>query len=110
MMQPLTNPVPTSNKKLRRPSPYLTVRIDWLAKAACLPGRTLHYALALLSLVNSDSLAVTPTQWTLTHYGISNDLATKALTRLTEAGLIRCERKQGRRPRIVILDKQENQP
>ncbi len=102
MMQSLTNPVTTSNKKLRRPSPYLTVRIDWLAKAACLPGRTLHYALALLSQANPDSLVVTPTRWTLTRYGISDDLATKALTRLTEAGLIRCERKRGYRPRIVI--------
>ena len=101
MMQSLTNPVTTSNKKLRRPSPYLTVRIDWLAKAACLPGRTLHYALALLSQANPDSLVVTPTRWTLTRYGISDDLATKALTRLTEAGLIRCERKRGYRPRIV---------
>lgn len=103
MMQPLTNPVPTSNKKLRRPSPYLTVRIDWLAKAACLPGRTLHYALALLSLANPDSLVVTPTRWTLTRYGISNDLATKALTRLTEAGLIRCERRKGRLPQITLV-------
>lgn len=87
---------------------YLTVRTDWLAKAACLPGRTLHYALALLSLTNNGSSIVVPTRWTLTRYGISNDLATKALTRLTAAGLIRCERKRGCRPRIIFLDGKGN--
>lgn len=103
-MQESANPVKCTKKTLRRPSPYLTVRMDWLAKAACLPGRTLHYALALLSLTNNGSSIVVPTRWTLTRYGISIDLATKALTRLTEAGLICCERKRGCIPRITLLD------
>ena len=103
MQQPV-NPVKCTKKTLRRPSPYLTVRTDWLAKAACLPGRTLHYALALLSLTNNGSSIVVPTRWTLTRYGISADLATKALTRLIESGLVRSERRRGKVPVVTILD------
>lgn len=103
-MQESANPVKYTKRTLRRPSPYLTVRTDWLAKAACLPGRTLHYALALLSLTNKGSSIVTPTRWTLSRYGISADVATKALTRLIEANLVRCDRKRGKIPVVIILD------
>jgi len=88
-------------------SPFASVRTDWLAKVALLPGRTLNYGLALFTFANlSRSPTVAPSRRTLARFGVSRDAAGDALTRLTDAGLAYAERQQGRVPKITLLDGQ----
>jgi hypothetical protein len=88
-------------------SPFASVRTDWLAKVALLPGRTLNYGLALFTFASmSRSPTVAPSRRTLARFGVSRDAACDALTRLTAAGLAHAERKQGRTPKITLLDAQ----
>lgn len=88
-----------------RLSPYQMVRTDWLAKAAVLPGRTLHYAMAVFMLATiANSSTVSPGPKTLEKYGVSTDSSSDALARLIAAGLVRADRKRGRAPRITLLE------
>ncbi len=106
MMQksPTSTGVAASNPRLRV-SPFRTVRVDWLARAAALPGRTLNYALAVFLLAGvSNSPVVVPGRRLLARYGVSRDAAGEALTRLTNAGLVRTDRQRGRAPTVVLLD------
>lgn len=90
---------------LLRLSPYQVVRADWLAKAAVLPGRTLHYAVAVFMLATiANSPTVSPGPKALAKYGVSTDLSGDALTRLVAAGLVSADRKRGRAPRISLLE------
>jgi len=89
----------------RRISPFRTVRADWLVRAARLPGRTLHYAMAVYLLAStSESGAVSPTTQVLARYGITPDAAGDALTRLVDAGLLRADRGRGREARLFLLE------
>ena len=86
-------------------SPFASVRTDWLARVSLLPGRTLHYGLALFTFASlSSSPTVAPSRRTLTRFGVSRDAAGDALKRLADAGLVRAERQQGRVPKITLLD------
>ena len=88
-----------------RLSPFQVVRADWLARAAVLPGRTLHYAMAVFMLASiANSSKVAPGPRTLARYGVSVDAAGDALMRLVAAGLVSADRKRGRAPRITLLD------
>ena len=82
------------------------LRTDWLARAALLPGRTLHYAVAvnrLASITRSAQVAVDP--MTLVRFGLTRDAAGDALTRLVAAGLVRASRGRGRVPVLTLLDR-----
>lgn len=94
-------------KSKLRLSPFVTVRSDWLARAAVLPGRTFQYAFVLMLLASrSGSSSVRVGRGVLARFGISRDVAGDALTRLAGAGLVRADRKRGRAPLIVLLDSQ----
>lgn len=87
------------------PSPYKIVRMDWLSRAAALPGKTLAVGLALWSLA---AMRRTPTVVlngrVLALFTISPDAAMDALTRLSDARLISASRGRGRRPAVTLLD------
>lgn len=87
---------------VRRPT-HLTMNADWVAAAAQLPGKSLHVALALASLV---SLRGTPCvrlgAGTLRRYGVA-DAVYDALSRLSEAGLVTVDRCRGRHPLVTVL-------
>lgn len=90
--------------------PFRQFRADWLARAALLPGRSLHYAMAVHMLASiANSAVVSPGPQTLARFGVSSDAAADALTRLTRAGLVRADRKRGRVPSVTLLDAQGNE-
>ena len=100
----MINGSPCGHIGLRR-SPFLVMRTDWLARAAMLPGRTLHYAVAAFALATiADSPTIAPGPKTLARYGVSSDASGDALTRLIQAGLVSADRKRGRAPRITLLE------
>jgi len=97
--------VPSPKKKLfiRGPIP-----IDWLSKAAELPGKTLNVALAiwwLNGMTQSESFKLT--RKSLSLLCIKRDAASISLKRLEGAGLVKIQRKVGQRPTISIIHLQE---
>jgi hypothetical protein len=89
-------------KFLRGPIP-----LDWLCKAARLPGKTLHVGLALwLEAGFRNSLVVTLSNVSGRQFGLDRNSKYRALKWLEQAGLVAVERKLGRAPMITI----HNQP
>lgn len=83
--------------------------MHFLSRAAQLPGKTLAVAVALASLsALTNSPRVTLGSWALKRFSVSRDAAFDALTRLSNAGLIRADRKRGRQPVVVLLDESGN--
>ncbi len=84
---------------LRGPIP-----MDWLSKAANLPGKTLHLAMALWWLKGmTKGNPFKLTRKALDLLNISRDAASDGLVRLESQGLIAVERKSGQRPLIKLL-------
>lgn len=92
-------PVPKKELFLRGPIP-----LEWLAKAAALPGKTLNVAIALCwhhGMAKDQPFKLT--RRALKYLNVERDAAGLALTRLEQVGLIRVERNPGQRPAISIL-------
>jgi hypothetical protein len=84
---------------LRGPIP-----MKWLERAAALPGKSLHLALALWWLdgvVKVKPFKLTGKVLDLLH--VSRDATDAGLRRLEQEGLIRVDRATGRRPLIAIV-------
>lgn len=97
--------VPTPKKKLFLRGP---VPMDWLSKAAELPGKTLNVALAiwwLQGMTQNESFKLT--RKSLSLFNIKRDAASISLNRLEGAGLIKIQRKVGQRPIISIIHLQD---
>lgn len=101
-----TSPTPPARLRLTSASHSVqTVPIRFLSRAAALPGKTLAVALALCSLSSSArSPTVVLGRWALSRFSVSADAAFDALTRLSDAGMIRASRSRGRHARITLLD------
>ena len=99
---------PTGTRKLKRSRPFIKGPLDleWISAASHLPGKAINVALALMWLSGlnkcKDDLKLTKTAYNL--FNISRPTANKALKNLENAGLIKVERKVGRKNRITILD------
>ncbi len=86
-------------------NPHQIVRMDWLSRAAALPGKSLAVALALLHLVNRHkNSTVVLSRRDLYRFSISPDAGIDSLTRLAYAGLILANRRRGRPPKVTLLD------
>lgn len=77
--------------------------LDWMQRAARLPGKTLHVALALWYLAglqksHSVKLASKP----LEAMGVSRDAKYDALSRLVAAGLVTVHQKPGQAPLVTL--------
>lgn len=98
---------PISSIKLTRPNPRRVVDLDWLARAAKLPGKTLHVACAIWFVV---SLHRTPTirlaPYTLRMFGVSRDCCYDSLRRLSDMEMIVLSTRRGRLPRLTVVDRQ----
>ncbi len=80
------------------------IPMNWLSKAAKLPGKTLNVALALCWLHGMAKWKPFKlTQKALTSLHVGRDATSDGLARLEQGGLIRVERKAGQRPIISIL-------
>ena len=87
-------PRPTKKLFLRGPVP-----IDWLSKAAGLPGKTLNVALAiwwLQGMTQSESFKLT--RKSLSLFNIKRNAASISLKRLEGAGLIKIQKKNWSTP------------
>ena len=96
-------PIPKKKLFLRGPVP-----MDWLSKAAELPGKTLNVALAiwwLQGMTQSESFKLT--RKSLILFNIKRNAASISLKRLEGAGLIKIQKKIGQRPVISIIDLQD---
>ena len=92
-------PIPKKKLFLRGPVP-----MDWLSKAAELPGKTLNVALAIWWLQGmTQSELFKLTRKSLSLFSIKRDAASISLKRLEGAGLIRVQRNIGQRPTISII-------
>ena len=84
---------------LRGPIP-----LEWVGKAATLPGKTLNVAVALWWLQGmAKGKPFKLTRAALKYLNVERDAASAGLLRLEQAGLIQMERRAGQRPTISIL-------
>ena len=91
---------------LRGPIP-----LDWLDRAAHLPGKALNVALAICWLIGmSKSRPVRLTRKALAHLNVSRDAATDGIRRLEDAGLILVVRNPGRCHVVSALYEQADPP
>ena len=80
------------------------IPLEWLAKAAALPGKTLNVAMALWwhhGMAGGKPFKLTA--MALKHLNIKRDATGMALTRLEQAKLIQVERKPGQRPIVSMI-------
>ena len=79
--------------------------IDWLTKAARLPGRSLHLAVLLVYLAKAaNTRQVELSNSASQQFGLDRNAKYRGLCWLEEAGLVRVERKIGRSPAVTIPD------
>lgn len=80
------------------------VPLNWLGRAAQLPGKSLHVGAALWFLKGlCRSNTITLSNGVLAVFGVDRHAKYRALNCLEQAGLIRCERHTGRSARVTIL-------
>ena len=80
------------------------IPLEWLRKAAALPGKSLNVALALWwrhGMAKGGPFKLTGAA--LKYLNVERDAASMGLVRLEQAGLIQVERKPGQRPTISLL-------
>ena len=78
--------------------------LEWLEKAAALPGKTLNVAIALWwrhGMAKDKPFKLT--RAALKCLNVERDAASAGLIRLERAGLIRVERRPGQRPMISMV-------
>ncbi len=79
--------------------------LDWMQKAARLPGKALQVALALWYLAGlNKSHTVRLASKPLEAMGVARDAKYDALSRLAAAGLIAIEQKPGQAPIVTLKD------
>jgi hypothetical protein len=91
--------IPKMKLFLRGPIP-----LEWLSKAAKLPGKALNVAIALWwchGMAKGKPFKLT--QRALTCLNVKRDAVSAGLIRLEQAGLIQVERRLGQCPIIVII-------
>ena len=85
--------------------PFERMPSQWIMAAARLPGRTLHLALALQVLANTNnSYRVELSNISSLQFGLDRNAKYRALAWLEQAGLERVERKVGRSPIVALLN------
>ena len=81
------------------------IPLEWLMRAANLPGKALHVGnvLWLLAGLNQSRTVQLSSMW-LRRFGVLRDSARLGLKKLEGAGLVAVERHHGRSPKVTILD------
>ena len=78
---------------------------EWIGRAATLPGKTLHVALALWYVAGlGKRRRVKLTGKVLERFGVGRDAGYGGLKRLEAAGLVEVERHSGRCPWVTICE------
>ena len=85
---------------LRGPIP-----LDWLSRAAALPGRSLHVAIAIWFMAGLKKTRSVPvSNITGLQFGLDRNAKYRALEWLENANLVSVERQAGRAPIVTILE------
>lgn len=93
----------TGEKFLKGPIP-----LDWLCKAAQLPGKSLHVANAIWFLVGLNKKpTVKLNQSILSKFGVTRHCKYRALGWLSNAGLITVVGENGKNPIVTVLSVSE---
>lgn len=96
----------TGARELARPrKPFFKggIPLHWLSRAACLPGRSLHVALAVWHLCSLQKAGTIKMQQKIRAvFNLSREVYGRGLTRLEAAGLISVCRERGRTPSVTI--------
>jgi hypothetical protein len=97
----LKPPAPKSGDRfLRGPIP-----LHWLSRAAALPGRSLHVALAVWFMAGLKKTSIVPiSNVTSLQFGLDRNAKYRGLEWLEKASLIAVERRAGCAPIVTILD------
>jgi hypothetical protein len=98
-------PRPKAGEKfLKGPIP-----LNWLSKAARLPGKSLHVGIAIWFTASLSRSATIPLSNVAgLPFGLDRNAKYRALLWLEEAGLIVVHRKLGRSPMVTILEYGDN--
>ena len=95
----------TGEKFLKGPIP-----LNWLCKAAQLPGKSLQVAIAIWFLAGcNNSSTVKLNQAILTDFGVTRYCKYRALEWLSGAGLIAVQEINGKNPLVTVLPVPEEQ-
>jgi hypothetical protein len=82
-----------------------TIPLDWMTRAAKLPGKCVNVAAVLWYLSGlKKSQCVTVTQELMKDFGITRQAYSRCLATMAEAGLVRAEQRPGKKPLVTILD------
>ncbi|MCP5278903.1 MAG: hypothetical protein H6935_11155 [Thiobacillus sp.] len=93
------------------PSPQQSIRhfikgplpLEWIERAAALPGKALHVALAIWYQVGLERQStITLGQKRLKRFAVSRDAKYDALRRLEQNGLVSVEQLPGKSPKITV--------
>jgi len=81
------------------------VPLDWLQCAGHLPGKALHVGIALQFLFGVHQSSEVKFSYSLAEtFGVKRHAAYRALKALEQTGLIKTERKNGKSPRVQLLE------
>ena len=84
------------------------IPLDWLARAAHLPGRSLHVAILLWYAAGLQKSPTVSLPNTLARrFGIERNTKYRALKWLERAGLVAVENNTGQAPRVTLLDPED---
>ena len=78
---------------------------SWIERAAVLPGKALHVALAtqlLVGMCGERRVRLGPKY--LRRMGVSRHASYRALVKLESAGLVSAKRRRGRSPEVTVID------
>jgi hypothetical protein len=93
------------NRDLEVTAQETEVSRDWILKAARLPGKSLHLAIALqFNVLDERKRRVELGNVAWQRFGVDRNSKYRSLAWLESAGLIAVERKIGRAPLVTILD------
>jgi len=82
-----------------------SIDLEWITKAAHIPGRALHAALALRHVsALQKSLTVKMQRKIREQFGLTPDTYNKALPKLEEAGLVKVRRSKGQFHTVTIIE------
>jgi hypothetical protein len=99
------SPAGSSLVEVGNARPFLKgpIPMDWLSRAASLPGKTINLALAVRWLVDMNGgKPAKLTSKALALLNVSEDACSDGLRRLESAGLITVARQPGQRPTVGI--------
>ena len=78
--------------------------LDWIERAAALPGKVLHVALALWFQMGLEGASTVKLgQKRMSRFSVSRDARYDALRRLVEAGLIEIQQLPGQAPLVTVV-------